>query len=477
MLDKLHIRWLYFWSFLFIALTAVFVANEQYWFLALPGAALLILLYIYALDSLMLFILFATPLAVEYKNVDFKIAFSMPTEPLMFGILLLFIIRLLYEGRIEKKILRHPISIALIFSLGWTLITCLTSTMPLVSFKFLLARLWFICTFYFLGIQLFKNRENIKKLIWLSVVPMTAVIIYTVIMHSQHGFDEDSAHWVMGPFYADHTVYGALLALFIPVVIGLSTGIKTNPFAKVIAWLILAVFMIGLVFSYTRAAWVSLAAAACVYVVILLKIKFRTFVLSAITLIVLFLTFQERIFMKLEKNRQDSSNNLTEHVQSISNISSDASNLERVNRWSCAIRMFKDKPIFGFGPGTYMFKYAPYQFSYEKTIISTNNGDNGNAHSEYIGPLAEQGILGMLSIVAVFIAILYTGLTTYNRLKNKENRVLVLVFLLGLITYFVHGILNNFLDQDKAAVPFWAFVAAIVAIDLYHTEKSDKPAA
>ncbi len=471
MLDKLHIRWLYAWSFLFIALTALFIAKEQYWFLALPMAAVLILLYIYALDKLMLFILFATPLAIEYKNPDFQIAFSLPTEPLMFGILLLFIIRLLYEGKIEMKIIRHPVSIAILISLGWTLITCFSSSMPLVSFKFLLARLWFICTFYFLGIQLFKNLDNIKKLIWLSVIPMTAVIIYTVLMHSQHGFDEDSAHWVMGPFYADHTVYGALLALFIPVVIGLSTAVKTNPFAKVIAWLILVVFLVGLVFSYTRAAWVSLAAALGVYAVIMLRIKFRTFLLSFVTLIVLFLTFQEQIFMKLEKNRQDSSNNLTEHVQSISNISSDASNLERVNRWSCAIRMFKDRPVFGFGPGTYMFKYAPYQFSYEKTIISTNNGDNGNAHSEYIGPLAEQGVLGMLSILALFICIVVTGLRVYNTIENKEAKLYALLFLLGLVTYFVHGILNNFLDQDKAAVPFWAFTAAIVAIDIYHSKK------
>jgi putative inorganic carbon (HCO3(-)) transporter len=474
LLDKLHIRWLYTWSFLFIAVTALFIAKEQYWFLALPMAAVLVLLYIYALDKLMLFILFATPLAIEYKNPDFQIAFSLPTEPLMFGILLLFSIRLLYEGRLDNKIIRHPVSIAILISLGWTLITCFSSSMPLVSFKFLLARLWFICTFYFLGIQLFKNLDNVKKLIWLSVIPMTFVIIYTVLMHSQHGFDEDSAHWVMGPFYADHTVYGALIALFFPVVVGLSTYIKANPFSRVIAWIILSVFLIGLVFSYTRAAWVSLAAALGVYAVILLRIKFRTFLLSAITLIVLFFTFQEQIFMKLEKNRQDSSNNLTEHVQSISNISSDASNLERVNRWSCAIRMFNDRPVFGFGPGTYMFKYAPYQFSYEKTIISTNSGDNGNAHSEYIGPLAEQGVLGMLSIIAIFICIVVTALRVYNTIENKEAKIYVLVFFLGLLTYMVHGILNNFLDQDKAAVPFWAFVAAIVAIDIYHSTKKEQ---
>ena len=473
MLNKLHIRQLYLLSFLFIATCAVFIAKEQYWFLAVPVAALLVLLYIYALDQLMLFILFATPLAVEYKSSDFQIAFSLPTEPLMFGILLLFVIRLLYEGRIDKKLLKHPVTIAIIINITWLTITCFTSTMPLVSFKFLVARLWFVCTFYFLGVLLFRNFNNIKKLIWLSVIPMTGVIAYTVIMHSQHGFDEDSAHWVMGPFYADHTVYGALLALFFPVVIGLATGIKTGPFAKSIATIIFCVFLIGLVFSYTRAAWVSLAAAAGVYIVIMLKIKFRTFLIMAITIVVLFLTFQEQIFMKLEKNRQDSSNNLTEHVQSISNISSDASNLERVNRWSCALRMFLDKPVFGFGPGTYMFKYAPYQFSYEKTIISTNNGDNGNAHSEYIGPLAEQCLLGMLSITAVFITIVVTALNLYHRMTDKNIRVYVLVFLLGLITYFVHGTLNNFLDQDKAAVPFWAFIAAIVAIDLYHNKAEE----
>ena len=50
----------------------------------------------------------------------------------------------------------------------------------------------------------------------------------------------------------------------------------------------------------------------------------------------------------------------------------------------------------------------------------------------------------------------------------------MLVILLGFITYVVHGGLNNFLDTDKASVPFWGFVAALVAIDLYHKNKVDE---
>lgn len=46
---------------------------------------------------------------------------------------------------------------------------------------------------------------------------------------------------------------------------------------------------------------------------------------------------------------------------------------------------------------------------------------------------------------------------------------LVLAVLLGLVTYFVHGVLNNFLDTDKASVPFWGFIAILVVIDIYHS--------
>ena len=44
--------------------------------------------------------------------------------------------------------------------------------------------------------------------------------------------------------------------------------------------------------------------------------------------------------------------------------------------------------------------------------------------------------------------------------------------LLGLISYFTHGILNNFLDTDKLAVPVWAFVAMIVSLDIYQNDDS-----
>jgi O-antigen ligase len=237
----------------------------------------------------------------------------------------------------------------------------------------------------------------------------------------------------------------------------------------------LFIFSVGLVLSYTRAAWVSLVGAIGVYLLMRFRIDFKLVVLTSAILFGLFFAFQDQIMHNLSKNRQDSSGDFREHVQSITNVSSDASNLERLNRWNSALRMFNERPVFGFGPGTYMFQYAIYQKSADKTIISTNQGDGGNAHSEYLGPLSESGVIGSLSILAIFIISLYTGINLYYNINhNPYLKGLVMAIVLGLVTYYLHGILNNYLDTDKASVPLWGMMSMLVAIQIYHTGSADQ---
>jgi O-antigen ligase len=212
------------------------------------------------------------------------------------------------------------------------------------------------------------------------------------------------------------------------------------------------------------------------YVILLLRIRFRNVLIVFLSACTLAFVYQTEIVMKLEKNRQDASQDFDKHIESISNISTDASNLERLNRWNAAFRMFRERPFFGWGPGTYSFEYAPFQHAHEKTIISTNMGDKGNAHSEYIGPLCESGVLGALTFISIIICVLATGFRLYYTVTENETKKMVLVIVLGFITYIVHGGLNNFLDTDKASVPFWGFVAMLVAIDLYHKRKSEEVA-
>ena len=79
--------------------------------------------------------------------------------------------------------------------------------------------------------------------------------------------------------------------------------------------------------------------------------------------------------------------------------------------------------MFGFGPGTYAFEYARFQKPENITIISTNFGDGGNAHSEYLGPLSEMGVLGLLTTLLLIGTIFYKGITLYNRWGEGDREL------------------------------------------------------
>ena len=76
----------------------------------------------------------------------------------------------------------------------------------------------------------------------------------------------------------------------------------------------------------------------------------------------------------------------------------------------------------------------------------------------------------MLSFVAIVITVFYIGIRVFRNAANQEIRILSLTLILGLVSYLSHGFLNNFLDTDKASVPFWGFIAILVSMDLYHNK-------
>ncbi len=473
MKEKAKILWVYLLAAVFLAANFYLVLEKDvYWLFLLPLVLIVLYYYLTSLDNIILLITFLTPLAVNIRDMDMGLGVSLPTEPLMFGVLLLFVANLIFENRYDRKVATHPISYIIYAQLLWMLFTMFTSEMPIVSLKYLVSRLWFVVPFYFMAAMLFKNTKNIQKFLWLYLAGLIIVVIYTVTLHSQYGFDEEVGHWIMWPFYNDHTAYGAAIAMYIPIAFGMLVFPNKSKLWRVISAIVLFILIVGVIFSYGRAAWISLVVALGVLIVVLLRIKFYFILITLAVLLGLFFSFQQQIIDRLEKNKQDSSANFVEHIQSITNISSDASNLERINRWQAALRLFDERPVVGWGPGTYQFVYSPFQRAKEKTIISTNLGDMGNAHSEYLGPLAEMGVPGMLIVLLLLVMVMVIGLRVFKN-GSKEVKYLSMMALLGLVTYFTHGVLNNFLDTDKLSVPFWGFIAIIVALDTYHPKAKE----
>ena len=462
-------QFILFISLAYLLFSMYFLSYESYMFLAIPLVLLIIPLAIFRFNYVFYAAVFLTPLSMSLADLGFgnlAIEMAFPTEPILFGLMLLTFFQLFRNTYLFKAILNHIIVKCIFIYIFWIFITSCTSTIPLISFKFLLTRLWYILPLIFIGASLFQDFKKISLFVLMYLMPFLGVIMYTVFRHAQYFFDKHSAHYMMSPFFNDHTSYGALVAFLLPLTIALFVIKKDSFYLRLILFLAFILLIIGFILSFTRAAWISLFVACLIALVVKLKINRKLLLLTPVLLLGFVFIFQNQIYTVLGENKQDSSDNLIEHVTSISNISTDASNMERINRWKCALNMFFEKPFFGWGPGTYQFQYASFQLNRDKTIISSNMGDMGNAHSEYLGSLSETGFLGFLSFLILVLVVMLKAVMIYDYTTNQNHKIWLLAIITSLSSYFIHGLFNNFLDTDKASIMIWGTIAMIIALDI-----------
>jgi len=419
-------------------------------------------------------------LVLQYKQLllftlGFLIPFSFPLQ--VFGtsvvnipsemICALFtgflIAKIATGGKFDSAFLRHPITVLIFCDLAWLFICSFFSEMPEVSFKRFIIRFCYYSTFYYFYHELFKQDiNNIRRVFTLHTIGFLVPIIYATFNHARLGFTTVGSQRISAPFYYDHTIYGACLAFFIPFLFNSALRAKHSK-TRVFYLLLLIIFMAAAILSYSRAAWLSLLIAAGINLILKNKIKARYLFYGCCIVLLASVVNWQKIITSLKENKEIShSNNVSMHLKSISNVNTDASNKERINRWKCALRMFADKPLLGFGPGTYQFFYGQYQQREDLTRISTFNGTKGHAHSEYLNYLSETGLPGLLIFLSLLSVVCVKCLVVIKKSGSKEKRNIALFVFTGLITYFIHAFFNGFLEFDKMAMPVFASFAIVV---------------
>ena len=272
---------------IYLVADMIFTGRNIYFFNLLPVVLLMIYLALARLDLLYFIIVFCTPLSVQL--IDFfpnsPIDFAIPTEPMLFGMMIIFCFKILYDRSFDSRIINHPVTYAIFFNVIWILITSLTSSMPLVSLKFLLARVWFITIYYFLAILVFRKYKSIPVFIWSYSIAMLLVVIFSITRHLQYGlFDTRAAHIVMSPFFRDHTSYGAILAMLFFALGGVILHRGSNILFRFFLWGTWAILATGLILSYTRAAWMSVIVAAGILGLTIFRIQFKYLIALGISL-------------------------------------------------------------------------------------------------------------------------------------------------------------------------------------------------
>jgi len=430
------------------------------------GLLFLYILFFYRNLGIKLLIIF-TPLSISIGNNGAGII-SFPTEIgsfLLFGISII----LVFLGKnIPRKIWTHPISILLLLDLGVYLVATVFSSLPEISIKRLVIRTVFIGVYFFSFTYWLQKERKLNHLFVLYAIGLTIPIIYTLIIHSAYDYSQFSSFLMGVPFYTEHTVFGACIAFVIPFLAKYIFDSKSKSIAnKALIFSLFILLFITLILTYSRASWISVIAVLLFSIGLKYRIKMKHIILI-LTLIssVVYVNFDSLIH-KAQAKELKTSGNLQQHLMTVGALQNEASNQERINRWVSATRMFKERPLTGFGPGTYQFKYGPFQSLKYKTRISTNFGDRGTAHSEYFTALSETGIFGFILFFILVFYSLNLGMKLYYKLDNNSKyKVAVYGAMCGLLTFYIHGLFNNFLDTEKMSILVYGSLAVLVAIDL-----------
>lgn len=392
---------------------------------------------------------------------------------LMIPILLLF--NSGYHNAISRA-LKHPLTLLLVLDLFVELLSTILSTHVDVSLKRILIRFLFIIGFFFV-VNMIQSKKDIAKPWFLYAFGLVPVMILTLKFHASYSFDPRVSFIVCQPYYDEHTVYGACLAFIIPfltIVVLKRKMFKLNGTKYFLFILLFGLVLLSEVLALSRAANLSLFVALGFNVLLHYRVKFRSIMIGIVLLIGAGFAFRNTFYEYISKNDAVSNDGqIVNHFSSVTNVQSDASNLERINRWICAYRMFKERPLLGFGPGTYQFEYNQFQTVANKTYISTNSGNKGNAHSEYLSYLSETGIVGFIVFILTVFASIYYGMKNHYHLKDDYLRLINLGILLGLITFYFHGIFNSFMDQSKMAFLYFTALGSIVWLNQYSKNQLD----
>lgn len=398
-----------------------------------------------------------------------------PTEPMIGLALIMLPLYLLKERNSPNKPLWKDIFFVLPL-LALYVLTSFFSEMLVVSLKFSFVNIAYVLVFYVLLLHLFRKHTRLfSDMLKLYGMGFLLVFFWSLYQYWQYDWNPVVMRGIFHPFYNDHTIFGAAAALLAVPAFGTVMRRNTNH-GFLLNGVVGMFFVLAVFYSTSRGAMLSLLFAA--FVALILWLKPRPLILGAglalllLTGYVLYPGIRDRI-EETEVLSYDEGAGVMDRTRSVANISTDVSNVERLNRWVSAWRMFQERPLTGFGPGTYQFVYIPYQeerLMNRLTVTDPWNppeGSGGTAHSEYLLLLSETGLLGLMAFLLVMGRWSWIAL---RRWRDHPRRNGMAIALVALSTYFFHALVNNFLTTDKLAFLFWGTAAWLVA--MYHRESA-----
>lgn len=409
------------------------------------------------------YLIFAVlPFSIEYYFEGAGLGTDLPSEPLMLVLTGIGILVMIKRGfAFERSYVRDPIFILLLLHLFWIFITSFNSGHYLISFKYSLAKIWYLVPFFFLPLIFMEDRTVAVRAYDILYKILFVSICIVLVRHAMEGFSFVASYDVVRPFYRNHVTYAAISVICLPFV-WMFYRTQTAGIGKKWLAFVLVIFMVGIYFSYTRAAILSIFIAIGAYYVIHLRLMKPALGLGifAGAIGILFLSWNNRYLDFAPEFERTITHyefdNLLEATYKLEDISS----MERVYRWMAGFEMINERPWLGFGPATFYSEYKAYAISRFQTYVS-DNPDQSGVHNYFLMLFVEQGVIGFLIFLLLCLILLVRTEDLYHKLTQERDKLLIMASGLSIIIILAMSLINDLIETDKVG-PFFFFNAAIL---------------
>jgi O-antigen ligase len=117
------------------------------------------------------------------------------------------------------------------------------------------------------------------------------------------------------------------------------------------------------------------------------------------------------------------------------------------------LRMFWQKPVLGYGLGTFTTVYPQFRSFYTNLFVNA-------AHNDYVQVLVETGFIGLAAVLWFIVEVYRAGLRNVEGWSREWSRALGLAALIGCTGLVVHGFFDFNLQIPANACLFY-FLCAV----------------
>lgn len=375
-------------------------------------------------------------------------ALWVPSEPMILVFLAIWAMRVALRGSHSLPRSRLLSSVAILGLI--VALSGLQSLYPVLSFKAISNAAWYVAFGLVYPYLHGRDDEFLRRACWIVGAWALFFALYGLVFVATHGVARWTGNAMGRPFFPDHGTYSVFLSFGLAywVYIAFSTR---NTLGRATILGAAATVMLAVILSLARAAFLGLAG---LFAALLWHLIHAGRARLALTVVLV----GGLAFAGLRSFRAEEFIGL--HAASISQPG-EISNLGRISRWLAGWNMVRDRPWLGVGYGAYVDSY----FSYRVITLKTEDKFiRSGVHSEYLKILSETGWIGFLALFWLVMTLFRESSFAIHRAPVFEDRWMALAALAGLSSYLVHGVFNNYIETDKAALPFWLSVAMIAIL-------------